>query len=141
MLPMTLVITQNIGVKVQKYPQIQDLYVLFFLRLNTYFHSTWIMGKQKNPLSSYLIFFWSWGQQNIFTIKKLMKNQESHWSTALNFVDWRGKNVFLWCKKMKKTQVLPNNLSMTNRPVKKTKSPQPQGLIFFSFKDKWVISL
>jgi hypothetical protein len=30
---------------------------------------------------------------------------------------------------------------MTNRPVKKTKSPQPQGLFFFSFKDKWVISL
>jgi hypothetical protein len=25
---------------------------------------------------------------------------------------------------------------MTNRPVKKTKSPQPQGLFFFSFKDK-----
>jgi hypothetical protein len=36
-----------------------------------------------------------------------MKNQESHWSTTLNFVDWRGKNVFLWCKKNEKDTGTP----------------------------------
>jgi hypothetical protein len=61
-----------------------------------------IKKKLKKPLSIRSLIFFIWGQRNIFTVKKFVKSQESLWPTILNFVDFRGKRVFLLCKKVKR---------------------------------------
>lgn len=77
MLIMTLTITQNTRMKVQKYPQIQSLY-LPFSRLKLYFHCTWILKNPKIPLSNSPIIFLFWEKINIFTVKKLTKNKNKN---------------------------------------------------------------
>jgi len=42
-------------------------------------------------------FFLTWGQKNIFTVMNIVKSKENLWSTVLNFIDFRGKRVFLLC--------------------------------------------
>jgi hypothetical protein len=71
---MTLRITQNTRMKVQKYSQIQSLY-LPFSRLKLYFHCTWILENSKIPLSNSPIIFLFWKKINIFTLKKLTEKK------------------------------------------------------------------
>jgi len=70
--------------------------------------------KTLTPLSSNSTIFFSRGQENIFIVKKLVKSQESHWSTIINLL---------------------NNLLMTNGPVEKTSKPSTSRLKFFLIQE------
>jgi hypothetical protein len=97
---MVLLFSQNIHVKIPKYPQRQIVFFLVFsedknvILLYIKIEKTW------NTLVQRPIFFWSWRQINIFTVMNIVKSQEISWSTILNFVDLKGKRVFLLCKKI-----------------------------------------
>jgi hypothetical protein len=79
--------------KVQKYPcfvsfKVKDVIALYIK-----------IQKPQNTFIQQHNNFLTLGQIHIFTIKTLMQSQESSWSTSLYFVDFRGKNIFLLCKK------------------------------------------
>ena len=109
--------------------------------LKTCFHCTWIVEKPLTPLPSSSTNILSRGEGNIFIVKKLMKNQERPWSTIINFIDSRGKKVFLLYKRMEKMHSPLSNLLMTNGLVEKTNKPSISRLKFFPLKSKRVISL
>jgi hypothetical protein len=64
-------------------------FIFFYLRLNSYFHCTWIMGKKK-LLPNSPIFFWSRGKKVFLMLKSLWKIKKNYWSTTLNFIDFWG---------------------------------------------------
>lgn len=89
---MTLIITQNTHVKVQKKRSKGKTYFLYFLKLNAYFYHVQIMEKQKKNN------FYPVGANKIFTVKGIVKSRKIFLSIVLNFLTLEVKHYF-YCVK------------------------------------------
>lgn len=91
---MVLLITQNTHENTKIPPKKASF--LFFSKAKNIILLYIEIEKILNSLVLQPIFFLH-GQRHILIVTNIMKSQESSWSTILNFVDSRGKRVFLLC--------------------------------------------
>jgi len=96
---MTLIITQNTHVKVQKKKQRQNLFFVFF-KVKRILLPCIDNGKTKKKqlLSSSPIIFLILGANKIFTVKGIVKSRKIFLSIVLNFLTLEVKHYF-YCVK------------------------------------------